>query len=132
MLTPEELRYHKDHAWVKVEGKKATMGITDFAQESLGDIVYIELPEEDSDVEKDVEMAEVESTKATSPILAPVSGRVVKVNKALEDGPELINEEPYGKGWIAVIEMSDPSELDDLMDSHAYGEFVKKEGEGEE
>ncbi len=132
MLTPEELRYHKDHAWVRVEGKKATMGITDFAQESLGDIVYIELPEEDSDVEKDVEMAEVESTKATSPILAPVSGRVVKVNKALEDGPEIINEEPYGKGWIAVIEMSDPSELDELMDFHGYGEFVKEEGEAEE
>ena len=129
MLTPEELKYHKDHVWVRVEGKKATMGITDFAQESLGDIVYIELPEDASAVEKDVEMAEVESTKATSPILAPVSGRVIKVNKALEDSPELINEEPYGKGWIAVIEMSDPSELDQLMDSHAYEEFVEEEAE---
>ncbi len=129
MLTPEELKYHKDHVWVKVEGKKATMGITDFAQESLGDIVYIELPEDASAVGKDAEMAEVESTKATSPILAPVSGRVIKVNKALEDSPELINEEPYGKGWIAVIEMSDPSELDQLMDSHAYEEFVEEEAE---
>ena len=125
-MNPENLKYHKEHSWVKVEGKKATVGITDYAQEALGDIVYIDLPEAGSAIEADAEIGEIESTKATSSVVSPVSGTVVSVNDALEDTPETINEEPYGKGWIVVIEMSNPSELDGLMDVGEYGKFVEE------
>ncbi|MEK6693594.1 MAG: glycine cleavage system protein GcvH [Nitrospirota bacterium] len=126
-MNPEELRYHKDHCWVKVSGKRATIGITDHAQESLGDIVYVDLPEADSEIEANSELGEIESTKATSPIISPVSGVVVDVNEDLSDSPEMINEDPYGKGWIAVIEMDDPSEAEELMDIKEYESLVAEE-----
>jgi len=119
-MNPEDFKYHKEHTWVKVVGKKATVGITDYAQDSLGDIVYIDLPEIDNQVEANTEMAEIESTKATSAVIAPVSGTIIEVNEKLADSPEIINEEPYGKGWIAIIEMDDASELDDLIDAEQY------------
>jgi glycine cleavage system H protein len=126
-MNPDNLRYHKEHTWVKVSGKKGTIGITDYAQEALGDIVYIDLPEADGTVEANSELSEIESTKATSPVISPVSGTVVEVNEELSDSPEIINEDPYEKGWIAVIEMSDPSELDELMDSSAYEKYLEEE-----
>ena len=119
-MNPEDFKYHKEHTWVKVVGKKATVGITDYAQDSLGDIVYIDLPEIDNQVEVNTEMAEIESTKATSAVIAPVSGTIIEVNEKLADSPEIINEDPYGKGWIAIIEMDDASELTDLIDVEQY------------
>jgi glycine cleavage system H protein len=127
-MNPEDLKYHKEHAWVRVSGKKATMGITDYAQEALGDIVYIDLPEVDIHVEAGTEMSEIESTKTSSPVIAPVSGTIVSVNDKLADNPEIINEDPYGKGWIAVIEIDDAAEIDELMDAADYEQHIEEEG----
>ncbi|MBM4146029.1 MAG: glycine cleavage system protein GcvH [Nitrospira sp.] len=126
-MNPDDLRYHKEHTWVKATGKKATIGITDYAQEALGDIVYIDLPEVDMDIEPNSEIGEIESTKATSSIISPISGRVIEVNEDLSESPETINEDPYGKGWIAIIEIDDASEIDDLMDSSEYAKYVEEE-----
>lgn len=126
-MSPADIKFHKEHTWVKVSGKKATIGITDYAQESLGDIVYIDLPEIDTDVEANTEIAEIESTKATSAVIAPVSGTIIEVNEKLEDSPEIINEDPYGKGWIAILEIADESELDDLMDEDEYERYIEEE-----
>lgn len=112
---------------MKLSGKKATIGITDYAQEALGDIVYIDLPEADTDIEANAEIGEIESTKATSSIISPVSGRVIEVNEDLSESPEVINEDPYGKGWITVIEIDDLSEVDDLMDASEYAKYVEEE-----
>jgi glycine cleavage system H protein len=125
----DKLKFHKEHAWVKVSGRKATIGITDYAQDSLGDIVYIELPEVDSDVEIDGEIGEIESTKATSSIISPISGKIIDVNDELSESPEIINEDPYGKGWIALLELDDISELDDLMDASEYAKYVEEEAQ---
>ncbi len=126
-MNPENLKYHKEHTWAKVTGKRATIGITDYAQDALGDIVYIDMPEIDSTVEANTEMAEIESTKSTSAVIAPVSGTVVEINEKLSDTPEIINEEPYGKGWIAVVEMDNPSEINDLMDVEEYEAYIEEE-----
>ena len=126
-MNPEDIRYHKEHTWVKVSGKKGTIGITDYAQDALGDIVYIDLPEVESDVEANSEISEIESTKATSSVISPVSGKILEVNEYLSESPEIINEEPYDKGWIAVIEMENVLEVDDLMDAAEYGKYVEEE-----
>jgi glycine cleavage system H protein len=126
-MTPDDLKYHKEHTWVKVSGRKATIGITDYAQDALGDIVYIDLPEVDTDVEINSEIGEIESTKATSSIIAPVSGKVTEVNEDLSESPETLNEDPYGKGWIAIIELEDASEQEDLMDASEYTKYVEEE-----
>jgi glycine cleavage system H protein len=126
-MNPDDLRYHKEHTWIKVSGKKATIGITDYAQDALGDIVYVDLPEVDTDVEANSEIGEIESTKATSSVIAPVSGRITEANEDLSESPEMLNEDPYGKGWIAIVEMDDTSELADLMDASEYSKFVEEE-----
>lgn len=126
-MNPDDIKYHREHAWVRVEGKRATIGISDFAQQQLGDIVYVDLPELDTEVDSDSELSEIESTKATSPVVSPVSGVVVEVNEDLADSPEIINEDPYGNGWLVVLEMSDPSELNDLMSKSEYEKFLKEE-----
>ena len=126
-MNPDDIKYHREHAWVRVEGKNATIGITDFAQQQLGDIVYVDLPEAETDVDADSELCEIESTKATSPVISPVSGSVVEVNEDLGDSPEIINEDPYGNGWIVVIAMNDPSEVNDLMNRDEYEKFLKEE-----
>jgi glycine cleavage system H protein len=128
-MNPDDIKYHREHAWVRVEGKNATIGITDLAQTQLGDIVYVDLPERDTEVDADSELCEIESTKATSPVVSPVSGRALEVNEDLGDSPEIINEDPYGNGWIAVIAMSDPSEVNDLMNRDEYEKFLKEEEE---
>ncbi|GBE36413.1 glycine cleavage system H protein [bacterium BMS3Bbin07] len=127
MNFPDDLKYHREHTWVKVSGKKATIGITDYAQDALGDIVYIDLPEIDAEISKDAEFSEIESTKATSSVIAPVSGTIIEVNEDLEESPEIINEDPYGKGWIAVLELTDPSEIDDLLDAADYERYIEEE-----
>ncbi len=126
-MNPDNLQYHKEHTWVKLSGKKVTIGITDYAQDALGDIVYIDLPEVDTDVEANSEIGEIESTKATSSIISPVSGRVIEANENLSESPEIINEDPYGKGWIAILEIDDTSELDDLMDASEYTKYAEEE-----
>ncbi|HOX45819.1 MAG TPA: glycine cleavage system protein GcvH [Myxococcota bacterium] len=127
MNIPATLKYTKDHEWVRVDGKRATIGITDYAQEELGDIVNIELPSEGDLVTKEDSFAAVESVKASSEVFAPVSGKVVEVNEPLMDSPETINAEPYDDGWMVRIEMSKPAELDGLMDAAAYTKYVEEE-----
>ena len=126
-MHPQDIRYHKEHTWVRVSGKKGTIGITDYAQDALGDIVYIDLPEVDASVEANTEISEIESTKSTSSVISPVSGRVLEVNEELSETPEIINEDPYERGWIAVIELENPSEVDDLLDASEYGKLVDEE-----
>ena len=128
-MNPQDIRYHKEHTWIKVSGKKGTIGITDYAQDALGDIVYLELPEVDSTVEANTEVTEIESTKSTSSVISPVSGKVIEVNEELSESPEIINEDPYGKGWIAVIELENPSEIDDLLDASEYGKLVEEDSQ---
>ena len=128
-MNPDDIKYHREHAWVRVEGKRATIGITDYAQQQMGDIVYVDLPESDTEIDADSELSEIESTKATSPVISPVSGTVVEVNEDLADSPEIINEDPYGNGWLVTLEMNDPSELNDLMSKSEYEKFLKEEEE---
>ncbi len=124
----DDLKYSKEHEWVEVLGdNKVRIGITDFAQNSLGDIVFVEIPEVDDEVTADETMGSVESVKAVSDVYCPVSGKVVEVNGDLEDAPEKINEEPYGAGWMVVVELSDPSELDKLLSAQEYDAFTKEE-----
>ncbi len=117
---PESLRYTKDHEWAKVEANRARVGITDYAQDQLTDVVFVELPPIGKVVKQGEEIGVVESVKAASEIYAPVSGRVVEVNKVLEDKPELVNQSPYGDGWIVVLEVANPTEAQSLMDAAAY------------
>lgn len=128
-MNPDDIKYHREHTWVRTEGKQATIGITDYAQQQLGDIVYVDLPETETEIDADSELSEIESTKATSPVVSPVSGTVIEVNEDLADSPEIINEDPYGNGWLAVLDMSDPSELNDLMTKSEYEKFLKEEEE---
>jgi glycine cleavage system H protein len=120
MLVPDDLRYSTDHEWVRRNGAQVTIGITDYAQDALGDVVFLEVPTKGAEVVSGERISEVESTKSVSDIFAPVSGTVVEVNEALGDGPEALNADPYGDGWICVIEMQDDSTFDALMDAAAY------------
>ena len=121
----EGLKYSETHEWVKVEGDIATVGVTDFAQSEMGDITYVDMPEVDDEVSKDEEFGALESVKASSDLVSPVSGTVVENNAALEDAPELINQDPY-ENWIIKVKMSDPSELEALMDAAAYKAMIEK------
>ena len=132
MEIPEGLKYSKEHEWVLVEGKSATIGITEYAQEELGDIVYVELPEVGEKVVKDDPFGAVESVKAVSDVYAPVSGAVLEVNDVLPDNPETINDDPYGDGWMIRVELSDLEDLKDLMDAEEYAEYVAQQKEEED
>ncbi|HVO27381.1 MAG TPA: glycine cleavage system protein GcvH [Candidatus Margulisiibacteriota bacterium] len=129
MEFPEDLKFSKEHEWVLVEGGVATVGITDYAQDQLGDIVFVELPAVGDKVSKEDAFGVVESVKAVSDIYAPVSGKVIEVNDDLPENPEMLNEDPYGDGWIIKIEMSDPEEVQDLMTAAEYEEYVAEEKE---
>ncbi|CAM3784736.1 glycine cleavage system protein GcvH [Mesobacillus zeae] len=126
MNTPKELRYSEEHEWVKSEGEKVRVGITDFAQSELGDIVFVELPEVGDTVTADEPFGSVESVKTVSELYAPVSGKVIEVNEELNDSPEFVNESPYEKAWMVVIELSDASELDNLMTPEKYEEMTNE------
>ena len=128
MEIEEHLMYTKDHEWVNIEGSIATVGITDYAQEALGDITFIELPEVDDEVEQFGEFASIESVKAASDIFSPMSGKVIEVNPNLESKPGLINKSCYDKGWIAKIEISDPDECSNLMTADEYHNFLESIG----
>jgi len=122
---PEDLKYHADHDWARIEGDQATFGITWYAQDALGEVVFFDPPEVGSAVSKDDSYAEVESVKAVSDVFAPLSGEIVEVNETLADNPEKINGDPYGEGWMVKIRLSDPSEVDQLMDVGAYRELLQ-------
>lgn len=127
MNYPDDLKYSKDHEWVKVEGNVATIGVTAYAQEQLGDIVYVELPPEGEEFSKNDTFGVLESVKAVSDCYSPISGMIQEVNNLLNDNPELVNEDCYGEGWIMRLEIADEKELDGLMNSDEYAEFVKEE-----
>jgi glycine cleavage system H protein len=129
MNFPEDLKYTREHEWARVKGKRVVVGITEFAQDQLGDVVYVELPAVGDVVKKGEAFGVVESTKAVSDVFAPVSGKVVEVNDPLTDAPETINEDPYEEGWMIQVEPSDPKELDDLLGAKAYAKFVEEEHE---
>ena len=122
MAFPDDLRYSKEHEWVRADGTRATIGITSFAADELGDIVFVELPEVGTSLNQFQTFGVVESVKAVSDLYSPVSGSVVEVNEALRDAPELLNSDAFGEGWIAKVELSDPAELDALMDAAAYAD----------
>lgn len=132
MELPEGIKYSKEHEWVLVEDHVAIIGITEYAQQELGDIVYVELPEIGEKIVKDDPFGAVESVKAVSDVYAPVSGTVIEVNDALPDSPETINDDPYGDGWMIKVEMSDKDDLKDLMSAEEYAEYLDQQKEDEE
>jgi len=123
-MIPTDLRYHQEHEWVRLEGKHATVGISDFAQDALGDIVFLDLPKVGATVKVGQQIGEVESTKTTSTIYTPVSGTVTQINTDLKDHPEIVNSDPYGKGWIAIIDLADAKEVEQLMTASQYESFL--------
>ena len=124
---PDDLKYHAGHDWARIEGDEATLGVTWFAQDALGELVHYEPPEEGQTVSKDTPYGEVESVKAVSDVIAPLSGEVTAVNEAVSETPELINEDPYGDGWLVKAKLTDPSEADDLLDTAAYRKLLDDE-----
>ncbi len=125
MNIPSDLKYTKDHEWIRIEGDSAIIGITDFAQGELGDIVYVDVDSLDDNVDKDEVFGSVEAVKTVSDLFMPLTGEVVEFNEALEDEPELVNKDPYGGGWMIKISISDASEIDDLLDSDAYQNLIQ-------
>src|SRR5690348_7227205 len=121
---PSDLRYNREHEWVRVDGSIARIGITDFAQDSLGDVVFVQLPEVGVEIVAGASAAEIESTKSVSDVYVPVSGEVSQVNSALVDAPELVNQDPYGAGWILEVTLASPDELGELLDADAYRQLV--------
>jgi glycine cleavage system H protein len=121
---PDDLRYHREHDWARIEDGTATLGITWYAQDALGEIVHFEPPDEGGSLAKDESYGEVESVKAVSDLISPLSGDIVDVNRAVVDAPETINEDPYGDGWLVRIRLSDPAEVDDLLDAEAYRQLL--------
>jgi glycine cleavage system H protein len=127
MSIKDDLYYSEDHEWVREEEDYLVIGVTDFAQEELGDIVFVELPEVEEEFDKDDSFGVLESVKAVSDTFIPVSGRIIEVNEALLDNPELINDDPYGEGWLIKVEPADDSELDELLSAEEYAEFIEEE-----
>jgi glycine cleavage system H protein len=125
MNVPEQLRYSSDHEWVSRDGDVVRIGITDYAQDALGDVVFVQVPTVGSDVSAGDSFGEIESTKSVSDVYAPVSGTVLEVNEALADGPQALNEDPYGDGWICTIRMSEPTQFDALLDAPAYQSLIE-------
>ena len=124
MNVPGDLRYSADHEWIAIDGDRAKIGITDYAQDALGDVVFVQVPEVGTTVTSGQSFSEVESTKSVSDIYAPIGGTIVEVNTSLADAPEQVNQDPYGSGWLCVIEIADPAELDVLLDAAAYQSLV--------
>lgn len=125
MALPNDLKYSEDHEWVKVDGNTVTIGITDFAQGELGDIVFVELPEEGDDMTQGESFGSVESVKTVSELYAPLNGKIVEVNEELEDSPELVNESPYEEAWMVKVELEDTSQLDNLLDADGYKAVIE-------
>src|SRR5881227_1280534 len=126
-MTPEDSRYAKSHEYIAIEGEVGTIGITDYAQKELGDVVFVELPQIGTQLEAGDELGSIESVKAVSELFAPVSGEVVEINEALADKPELVNTDPYGDGWMIRMRLKDPTEMDSLMTAEEYEEYIQTE-----
>ena len=126
---PEDLHYSKDHEWVRVDGDQAIIGITDYAQNSLGDVVYVELPKAGEEFAANEPFGSVESVKAVSEVFTPVAGEIVKINESLADEPETVNSDPYGNGWMIRVKMKNPGEVDSLLTAAEYEDFTKAESE---
>jgi len=124
---PDDLKYHREHDWARIDGDEAVLGITWFAQDALGELVHFEAPTQGSHVAKDSAYGEVESVKAVSDVIAPLSGEVLEVNQGVVDAPERVNEDPYGEGWLIRVRLSDPSEVDDLLDLDAYKQVLAEQ-----
>lgn len=129
-MLPEDRKYSKEHEWIKVDGDKGTIGITDFAQKELGDVVYVELPEVGAKVGAMEVFGNIESVKAVSELFSPVAGEVLEINDKVVDSPELVNADPHGDAWLIVVKLDDPSQLDALMTAAEYQEYLDKEGKG--
>jgi glycine cleavage system H protein len=129
-MNPPDLRYHEEHEWARLKGVQATVGISDFAQDALGDIVFIELPNVGTAVKAGQQIGEIESTKTTSTLYTPLSGTIVQVNAELKDHPEVVNSDPYGKGWMVVIDLSNTGEVDKLMSAAQYDAFLANQKKG--
>ena len=125
---PDDVRYHREHDWARIDGDEATFGITWFAQDALGELVHFEAPEEGSSVTKDQSYAEVESVKAVSDVIAPLSGEILAVNGAVVDAPETVNSDPYGEGWLVRVRLTSPDETDALLDAEAYRQYLAEQG----
>jgi len=124
---PDGLKYHREHDWARIEGDEATLGITWYAQDALGELVHYEAPEQGGTISKDTSYGEVESVKAVSEVIAPLSGEILEVNPKVVDAPETVNEDPYGDGWLVRIRLGDPSEVDDLLDPESYKSFLAEQ-----
>ena len=129
-MIPTDLRYHEEHEWARLKGNQATVGISDFAQDALGDIVFIELPKTGTVVKAGQQIGEIESTKTTSTLYTPISGTIVQVNADLKDHPEVVNSDPYGKGWMVMIDLSNAGEVDALMTAAQYDAFLANQKKG--
>ncbi len=126
-MSEKEIKLNENHLWVRADGYHHKIGISDYAQQELGEIVYVDLPDVGDMIEKGESFGEIESTKTVSELIAPVSGEVVEINENLEENPTIINEDPYGEGWLIAVELSNPEELDDLMDLEEYEKFIEEE-----
>ncbi len=125
---PDDLYYSKEHLWVRVTGNRGMVGITDFAQQEMGEIIYVELPSEGSPIEQNEVFGSLESSKTVAELYSPVSGEIVAINKDLDEEPSMINDDPYGKGWLISIELDDPNELEELLSASEYEDFLEKKG----
>ena len=124
MSLPQDLKYTKEHEWVKVNGETVTVGITDHAQDQLGDIIFVEFPDLDEEIEKNESFGTIEAVKTVADLFAPISGRVTEINETLEDSPESVNSDPYGAGWFVKVSIADAGELEELMTAEQYGELI--------
>lgn len=132
MEYPDDLYYNRDHLWVRVQGNRGTVGVTDHAQREMGEILFVDLPEESSQVEKNDNFGSLESSKTVAEVRSPISGEIVSINKDLEEEPSLVNDDPYGNGWLVVVEMDDPGELEDMLNAADYEELLEQKDEEEE
>ena len=131
MEHPDDLYYNREHIWIRVQGSRGTVGVTDYAQREMGEILFVDLPEEGSQVEKDEVLGSLESSKTVAELRSPISGELVSTNKDLEEEPSLVNDDPYGKGWLAMIEIDDPGELEEMLNAADYEDFLEQQDEEE-
>ena len=132
MECPDDLYYNREHIWVRIQGTRGTVGVTDFAQREMGEILFVDFPEEGSQVEKDDVFGSLESSKTVAELRSPLSGEIVSINKDLEEEPSLVNDDPYGNGWLLVVEIDDPGELEDMLNAADYEDFLEQKEEEDE
>jgi len=132
MEYPDDLYYTRNHLWVRIQGTRATVGVTDYAQREMGEVLFVDLPEEGSQVEKDDVFGSLESSKTVAELRCPVSGEIVSISKDLEEEPSLVNDDPYGRGWLIVVEIDDPNELEEMINAADYEELLEQEAEEDE